>query len=120
MMIVVVLSLIVQPESKVFSLAWDPLLVDHEEQVVSCDCETGKMGGFNLKRALVLLPALVLLLKRQLDVLVPPCPVVGDRARPQESNRADLVGICVLSGHVQLKNVSIVKFITICGILYLQ
>jgi len=45
---------------------------------------------------------------------------VGDRARPQESNRADLVGICVLSGHVQLKNVSIVKFITICGILYLQ
>ena len=50
----VVISLIVQLEPNVFSLAWDPLLVDHEEQVVSCDGETGKMGGFDLKRTLVL------------------------------------------------------------------
>lgn len=87
MVLMVVISLIVQLEPNVFALAWDPLLVDHEEQVVSCDGEAGQMGGFDHKRTLVLLPSVmlpvVLLLKRQLYVLVSPCPVVGDRARPQ-------------------------------------
>ena len=35
-----------------FSLTWDPLRVDHKEQVVSRDGETRKMGSFYLKLAI--------------------------------------------------------------------